>query len=49
MIIKIVGTLYLVYPGSRGARRLYGWLGRRQRGSRSQSERGGGAIKAKGE
>ncbi|TFJ81906.1 hypothetical protein NSK_006574 [Nannochloropsis salina CCMP1776] len=42
MIIKIVGTLYLVYPGSRGARRLYGWLGRRQRGSRSQSERGGG-------
>ena len=38
MIAKIVGTLYLVYPACRGARRLYqGWIDPEERAKRRVS------------
>jgi len=36
MITKIVATIYLIYPASRGARRVSRWLEGRKEGGRGE-------------
>jgi len=39
MIAKIVATLYLIYPASRGARKVFRWVEGRREGGRAAGKK----------